>query len=132
MHKVFDVVVVQFDLHAGAKLAAGIVQTAQSLESALGCHTARFVGKIDRDVIPRGWFAGGNTPAISTRDAGGAACDEAAARLTRRHPHDAVVLPPELVLVESAPYRIFLDVQHEFCSVLLNCTRSCSTIEGML
>jgi hypothetical protein len=37
----FDVLVVQFDLHAGAKLAAGIVQTAQSLESAFGAAIRR-------------------------------------------------------------------------------------------
>src|SRR6185369_11320422 len=56
----FDVLFVQFDLHAGAELAAAVIQTAQSQVARLGdCHAARFVGKIDRslfehavDVIP--------------------------------------------------------------------------------
>src|SRR5689334_12457104 len=55
-----DVLLVQFDLHAGAKLAASIIQTAQSEKTRIGnSHAARFVGEIDGslfdhavDVIP--------------------------------------------------------------------------------
>ena len=44
----FDVLLVQFDLHAGPKLAAALIQTAQPQETRIGdSHAARLVGKIN-------------------------------------------------------------------------------------
>src|SRR6266705_3027862 len=48
----FDVLLVQFDLHAGTKLAALVIAAAQAEESGIrNGHAARFVRQVDRSLF---------------------------------------------------------------------------------
>src|SRR6266478_7813258 len=48
----FDVLIVQFDLHTGTKLAALVIAAAQAEESGIrNGHAARFVRQVDRSLF---------------------------------------------------------------------------------